>query len=119
MRDITLFVHRQQTARFEDEAGRLQYHLERAKLLHGLAQTLDLDVKDWGKTDDQYPKEFVEIVIALSPIVIPALVSIFKAWWEHRGINVTVKGPDGSEISLSKVSARDARSLLAEISSRK
>lgn len=66
-----------------------------------------MEVKDWGETDLAYPREVVEVVIALAPIVVPALVAVINTWIKASKIKqVTVKKPDGSEIVISGVSLR-------------
>lgn len=81
--------------------------MERAKLLHGLVDALGLEVKDWGETDLVYPREVVEVVIALAPIVVPALVAVINTWIKASKIKqVTVMKLDGSEISISGVSLK-------------
>jgi len=104
---LTFRVYRMWMDRFEDEAGRRNLHMERAKLLHGLVDTLGLEVKDWGETDSAHPREVVEVVIALAPIVVPALVAVINTWIKEVRIKqVTVKKPDGTEIDIRGITPR-------------
>lgn len=99
--DVTLVVYRQWTERFEDEAGRLALHHERAKMLHGLVDALGLEVTDWGETDSHYPREFVELIVALAPIFVPPLVAILTVWMKERKFKqITIKRPDGTKIDV-------------------
>jgi hypothetical protein len=82
-------------------------------LLHGLVDALGLEVKDWGETDSAYPREVVEVVIALAPIIVPALVSVINTWIKESRIKqVTVKKPDGSEIDIRGVSPRQLTKMV-------
>jgi hypothetical protein len=113
MADVVLKFYRMQTERFEDEAGRKALHLQRAKLLHGLVDTVGLDVKDWGETDLEYPREVVEVMLALAPIVVPAVASVINTWLKQRNLLAfSVKQKDGTEIRISRASLRDVQALL-------
>lgn len=111
MIELTLRVHRGWTERFEDVDQRRALHLERSKLVHGLVDTLGLEVKDWGETDAAYPREIVEIVIALGGAgVFTAIVSIFKVWLERDKIrDVELELPDGTRLRMRGAKATDVQ----------
>jgi hypothetical protein len=114
--DITFRVYRVWTERFEDETGRRRLHGERAKLLHGLVDTLGLKVKDWGDTDSVYPREVVEVVLALAPVVIPAIATVINTWIKESRIKqVTIKKSDGSEIDISGASPKQLKAIVEAI----
>jgi hypothetical protein len=80
-----------------------------ADLLRALATTLDLDVKDWGGTDDARHHEVVEIIVALgSAGVFSALVEAFKVWVDRQKVKgIEISGPRGT-IKLEQATAKDA-----------
>jgi len=117
MADVTLRVHRKQAERFEDEEGRRSFHTQRARLIHGLVDTLDLEVKDWGETDATYPHEWVDIIVALgSAGVFMAMVNAFKVWTERDKIdNVEIITPDGPTLRIRNATSRDIRAVLQRL----
>lgn len=116
MATVSLRVYRKWTERFEDEEGRTQLHRLRARLLHGLVDALGLEVKDWGETDSDYPREVVEVVVVLAPIVIPALASVINTWIKESKIKkVAIKKQDGTEIEISGVSPRHLKAIIEKV----
>jgi hypothetical protein len=103
MNALTLAIHRPWTEQFEDVEGRLQLHKARARMLHAMAEELDLKVMDWGETDSTYPREFVEIVVAVSSQLIAETISTYiKRWWSNRQVrNVEVVNPSGQRFGLT------------------
>lgn len=113
MPDVTLRVYRMWTVRFEDEPARKVLHAQRAKLLHGLVDALGLEVSDWGDTDSDYPREVVEVVLALSPAVIAALASVINTWIRESKLkSVTIKRKDGTEIEIAGASPKDLKDII-------
>lgn len=111
MAELTLWVHRAWTERFEDVDQRRALHLERSKLMHGLVDTLGIEVKDWGETDAAYPREIVAIIVALGGAgVFTAMVSAFKGWLERDKIrDVEIELSDGSRLRMRGATATDVR----------
>jgi hypothetical protein len=109
MAELTLRVHRAWTERFEDVDQRRALHLDRSKRVHGLVDTLGLEVKDWGETDAAYPREIVEIIVALGGAgVFTAMVSVFKAWLERDKMrDVELVLPDGTCLRVRSAKATD------------
>ncbi len=118
MTDLTLFVWRQETVDFtiETEEQRRLFHIERAKLVHGLVDTLGLEVKNWGHTDDVYPHEVVEVIIALgSAGAFTAIASIFRAWLDSKMIkDVDIAFPDGTKVKVGSTNQRDLKVIARE-----
>ena len=114
MADLTVRVHRTWTEHFEDTEGRKARHIQRAQLLHGLVAALDLEVKEWGETDALYPREIVEIVIALgSAGVFTAMVAVFQSWLARDKIKeIEIVKPDGTLVSVRGATARDLEAIL-------
>jgi hypothetical protein len=98
---------------FGDVAGRTRFHGERARLLHGLAEALDIEVKDWGETDGEYPREVVEIVIAIASAAVSAAVAeVVKAWFERGKVrDVEIVRPNGTTISVRGLSTQEMAGL--------
>ena len=112
MTEITLLVYRPWTERYEDEAGRLALHRQRASLLHGLVDVLQLEVKDWGETDATYPREVVTIILGLAPIVVPAVASIINTWIKTQKVKrIEIKKSDGTVILLEGVLRGDLKTI--------
>jgi hypothetical protein len=88
-------------------------HKDRAVLIHGLQQALSIRIPDWGHTDDKQPHEVVEIIIALAPIVIPAMAAVVKYWISSRQLeDVRIKVPNGTYVSVGKGSIRQIERTL-------
>jgi hypothetical protein len=100
MTELKLIVHRNRTDDPNDEAGIQQFHEERARLIHGLIDTLDLDVKGgvYDVAEGGRPREIAEIIIALGTAgVFAAMVQAFKVWIDRKKIvDVEIVGPSGS-----------------------
>ncbi len=112
MTEITLVVYRPWTERYEDEAGRLALHRQRSSLLHGLVDALQLEVKDWGETDATYPREVVEIILGLVPVVVPAVASIINTWIKARKVKkIEIKKVDGTLVLLEGVLRSDLKTI--------
>jgi hypothetical protein len=112
MTEITLRVHRPWTERYEDEAGRLALHQQRASLLHGLVDALQIEVKDWGETDAAYPREDVTLIMDIASIIVPALVSIINTWMTSQKVKkIEIKQSDGTFVLLEGVSRSDLKTI--------
>ena len=95
-----------------------EMHRQRARLLHSLAETLDIPVENWGNTDTEQPHEFVEIIIALGTAgVFTAVVQVMKAWLERDKIEqVELASSDGkNRIVMTKAKAADVVSVAKAI----
>jgi hypothetical protein len=112
MSKIKLVVERQMTERSDDSEGIRAFHAERAKLIHGLVDSLDLDVRSWGDTDSERPREVVEVIVALGTAgVFTAMVSAFRVWVSRRKIrDVVIEGPKGS-IRMRDATASDVSEI--------
>lgn len=110
---LTLRVYRPWTERFEDVEGRLALHRARSRMLHGMVDALDLTVEDWGDTDTEYPREVVEIVIAMGSAVISAAIGeIVRHWLESKNAKeVEIVRADGSTISVRGLTKAELKQL--------
>jgi len=121
MVDVKLTIRRTETKSFantpENLAERTALHVERAKLVHGLVDTLELEVNDWGLTDDPYPHEVVEIIVALgSAGVFTAAVSVMKAWLDSDKLeDVAITLSDGTKLSVGRTSQRQLVAVAREL----
>lgn len=117
MPDVTFLVYRPWTETFEDHEGRLLLHEERARLLHTLVEAVDVDVVDWGETDNAYPREVVEIIAALgSAGVFTALVQVFRSWIERNKMkDVCVRTRKGDEICIGRASSEDLDRIIRSL----
>jgi hypothetical protein len=111
--EIVLRIHRPWTEQFEDVEGRTRFHHERAKMLHGLVDALGVEVKDWGETDAPYPREVVEVVVAVASAAVAAAVAeVIKAWLERRRAReVELVRPNGTTISVRGMSQEELSQL--------
>src|SRR6266568_3468482 len=83
--ELRLKVNRRWTERPDDIEAQRLLQGERARLVHALVGVLDLDVTDWGNTDDIEPHEIVEIITVLgSAGAFTALVQIARLWVERN-----------------------------------
>jgi hypothetical protein len=84
-------------------------------MLHDAAKSIPLDVRDWGETDSTYPREIVEIVIALvTPAVAEILAHYIRQWMEERKVKeVEVIRPDGTAFGATDMRP-DELAVLAE-----
>jgi hypothetical protein len=117
---LTLRIYREWTPTFadtpEDKQARLTSHKERAKLIHGLVNTLGLDVQSWGETDNDYPREHVDVSVVIdAAAVLMAMVQVFKIWVKARDPYikyVEITTPDGQVLRLSHITPRELKGLI-------
>jgi hypothetical protein len=110
MADVTLRFARVPTKIYPDKKEEKQLHTQRAKLIHGLVDILDLEVKDWGNTDSAKPHEDVQLIMDIAAIVVPAVASIIVAWINNRKTIkfVGVKPSDGIETKIEDSTSLEA-----------
>lgn len=115
MVDLTLRVHRQMTENSDDCAGILAFHRERAQVIHGWVDELGLEVKDWGETESDRPREDVDLTLVFDTLVrlasagvFTALVDLIKTSISQRKVsNVCIIRPDGTEFSMRDASVAE------------
>lgn len=84
-----------------DSAEMLALHRERAEIVHELAATTGVDVKDWGNVDSPHPSEVVEIVVgAFAGAIATKIVDYLVDYIRERRTK--------SDRTLLAVSMRDA-----------
>ena len=117
MVDVRIKVARRYFDLPPDQSTSRDLHRDRARLVHGLIAALDIDVKDWGLTDDPVPREIVELIVALgSAGVFSAMVAAFKIWIERDKIeDVEIESPTGLRLRIAGATAREIRSLVVEL----
>ena len=59
-------------------------HAARAALLHTWADDANLEVIDWGETDCEYPREFVEILVPIGVEVLKAALGTLVSEYVKR-----------------------------------
>jgi len=66
MVNVNVSVQRNMVETSAERESQKNFHLERAKLIHSLVDTLDLKVKDWGITDANIEQlhEWDDLIIA-------------------------------------------------------
>jgi hypothetical protein len=74
-----LELKRRYTEKPDDTEAQVALHKERAKMIHGMADALGIEVRDW-KSVDGPPHEWVEIVVILTPVLLPAALAVWKYW---------------------------------------
>jgi hypothetical protein len=91
----------------------VQAHRERAALLHSMKETLGLEIINWGATDDEQPSEIVELIVVLTPVVIPALATLLKLWLDSRRIEkVRIVRANGTRIEVGSGTPDQIASVL-------
>jgi len=115
MPDVTFAIERDRS--LEADRNSLPLHRLRAKRLHALVDTLGLEVRDWGGTDDATGSEIVEIIVALgSAGAFTAMVAAFKVWAERDKIKrARIKLPNGTFLELLGASARDIEKVIQSL----
>jgi len=67
-----------------DEDVASEFHAKRKQALHELFGGEDVEVMDWGQTDDSQPHEYIELIVDVgsfvwtNPIVIPVAKWVFE-----------------------------------------
>jgi hypothetical protein len=90
----------------------------RSKMIHGLIDSLDLEVRSWGRTDDDAnPPETVEIIIAVGAAgVFRAMVAAFQIWTRRDKIDrVDITTPGGTKFSVVGGSAQDIETIVGSV----
>lgn len=121
---VTLGIARHLTESYPDPQV-IVYHRDRAGLIHGLADSLSLQVLDWGTTDHENPpNEIVEIVVPITVALISAGASIIAAWMgrpregdedQAKVLGVALRRPDGTQIQFDYRTAKDLKMVAGEI----
>jgi hypothetical protein len=117
MPNVTFEVRRPWTKDYGNEDGRRRMHEERARLLHSVVDAVDIEVIDWGETDDVQPHEVVEIIAVLgSAGVFTALVQVFRSWIERKKMeDVTVQTRAGDKISIARATPEDVERIIRSL----
>ena len=117
MANVTFAIERTWTDSFDDKRAIRLLHEERARLLHSLADAVDVDIVDWGDTDGDYPREVVEIIAVLgSAGVFTALVQVFRSWIERKKmLDVQIVLPDGSKVSVARGTPDDIERVIRSL----
>jgi hypothetical protein len=87
-------------------------------MIHGLIDSLDLEVRSWGRTDDDAnPPETVEIIIAVGAAgVFRAMVAAFQIWTRRDKIDrVDITTPGGTKFSVVGGSAQDIETIAGSV----
>ena len=115
MANVTLKVWRRDAYKRRSGPAALRAHKERASLLRGLEKMVEVKVVSWGRARYRDPREYVEVVIALAPVVIPALAGIIKYWIDSgRMEDVRVK-KGGTEVSFGKATPKQIENTLRSV----
>lgn len=70
-------------------------------LLLGIKEFLGIEVTNWGDTDTKHPSEIVEVIITLTPVVVPTLAILIKLWLERRRLEkVRIVLPNGTRVEV-------------------
>jgi len=77
--EISLAVARHQAERWPSPEV-TAYAQHRAQLVHQLVDDTGVSVTSWGETDGEYPREVVEIVLALAVPLISSIGVVLAAW---------------------------------------
>jgi hypothetical protein len=110
---VTLEVRRKWTEKEKDEAAQFAYHKYRAKLIHGMVDALDIEVRDWQNVDDTRTRELIEIVVVLGPPLIAAAVEIWKFWLQRDMMKeVKLKLDEKTELSIGEASAENILNMI-------
>ncbi len=109
MRDVKLRVHRSLTA--TDMEGIKAFHRERSKMIHGVVDTLGLEVKDWGRTSvgptPRRTNEYVDILLVIATQAVAGVLAGILVYWLTKGsqhtrvvVDVELVKPSGTTISI-------------------
>lgn len=89
---------------------------ERAVLLHGMKESLGIEVTNWGDTDAKHPSEIVEIIITLTPVVVPALAILIKLCLKNRRLEkVRIVLPNGTRVEVGSGTPEQIASKLQSV----
>jgi len=110
---VTLLVHRKWTETEDETAAQIAFHKYRARLIHGMVDALDIEVKQWERLDDTRHHEVVEIIIVLGPPLIAAAVAIWKHWLDSKKVQeIEVVKPDTTKVSIKGVTPEQAEAII-------
>lgn len=91
-------------------------HRERAKLLHGMKEALGIEKIDLEAADAEQPSEIVEIIIALTPVVVPALATLIKLWIDSKRLEkVRIVRDSGTIVEIGSGTPKQIASLLQSV----
>jgi hypothetical protein len=117
---VTLGVARHLTAGYTDPKL-LDYHRDRAALVHDLVSATSIDVIDWGRTDrEDPPNEVVEIIVAIAPALITAGATLIASWMgqppkgetdKRTVLGVALRRADGTQIQFEYKTSRDLEEM--------
>lgn len=114
MVNLRFNVYRAWADRFEDAAERQRLHELRAQLLHGLVESLSLQVIDWGKTDGEYPHESVTVVFSVEDIkVFENIITFLQQWYKQGKIIMATVGrmEDSKETRIERANKDELQKL--------
>lgn len=118
MLNVRLLLWRRGASKGGSGTAAVRAHKERASLLRGLEKTVDVKVVSWGQVRSRHPSEVVEIVLALAPVVIPAVAGIIKHWIDSGKMEDVKVKKGGTEISFGKATPRQIENTLKALSVR-
>jgi hypothetical protein len=120
--NIKVSIQRNMTETSTERESQKNFHLERAKLIHSLVDTLDLKVKDWGITDANIDQshEWDDMIIAFgSAGIFSAAVTAFQIWLNRKKISdvriAIKKAGKETEISLRHATEKDIKSIIRSL----
>ena len=91
-------------------------HRERAKLLHAMKEALGIENINLEAADAEHPSEIVEVIIALTPVVVPALATLIKLWIDSKRLeNVRIVGDNGTIVEIGSGTTEQIASLLQSV----
>jgi hypothetical protein len=107
----------------------LAFHKARAEAIHDLVDACGLKVRSWGATDDEFPREIVEIIVPIASAAIGSVATVLAAWVSTRGsrrkqmrpadtpvLGFAMQAPDGSRVEFTYRDGADFERVVAAVS---
>jgi hypothetical protein len=107
---FSLELKRRFTEKPDDTEAQLALHKERAKMVHGMADALGIEVRDPPSSSigshpvDGPPHEWVEAIVILTPVLLSVALAVWKYWVADGKVigeaKITKEGKDGTKTTI-------------------
>ena len=116
MKSITIEFWRIGAAAGTSGEAAVKAHQDRAALLRGMKDVLGIEKINLDAAEDENPSEIVEVIIALTPVVVPALAALIKLWIDSQRLEkVRIVRPSGTTVEIGSGTPKQIASVLQSV----